>query len=152
MWQPKSPPKQPSSSLQELRTSADQQLLLLRQLSVPVHTADELLSRLNGKHSGSINTDVKGSATHPGTGTANSRPTGSHTGCKPPDIVGSVLDMPVGPNDAQMVSLLRSSIEGVVHVLEGLQAAETAQQQRDTARRVSLKKTPPAEADLSEGE
>ena len=153
-WQSASPypQQQPPSSLQELLTSADQQLRMLRQLSIPIDSADELLSRLNNRDLGSSNTNVKVSASHAGTGPANSRPTGSDTGCKSAGSVGGVVGGPGGPSEAQMVSLLHSSIQGVAQVLRGLQAAEAAHQQQDTARRASHDKTPPAEADLPGGE
>ena len=154
VWQSGSPypQEQPPSSLQELLTSADQQLRILRQLSVPIDSADELLSRLKNRDSGSINTNVKVSASHAGTGPANSRPTGSHTGCKSAGSVGGVVGRPVSPSEAQMVSLLQSSIQGVAQVLRGLQAAEAAHQQQDSGRRASHDKKPPSEADLPEGE
>lgn len=145
------PPELPPSSLQELLTSADQQLRLLRHMSVPIDSPDELLSRLINRDLGSNNMNMKGSASHAGTGTANSSPTGSHTGCIQSDNVGVVLGSPVGPSEAQMVSLLQSSIQGVAQVLRGLQAAEAAHQQQDAARRASLNKTLAAEADLYDG-
>ena len=95
-WQSVSPyPSEEPPSLQELPPSADQQLLILRYLTVPIHSPDELLSRLKSRVSECSSTDHKGSTADAGTDTASSKAMGRHTGCKLAGTVDSVLDVPL---------------------------------------------------------
>ena len=67
----------------------------MRYLTVPVHSADELLSRLKTRVSECSSTNHKCSTADAGTDTANSKAMGRHTGCTLAGTVDSVLDVPL---------------------------------------------------------
>ena len=106
-------------SLQELIVTADQQLVMLCQLSAPIQSADDLLCRLNSMGSGSLSAEQVAESRDVGRGSS------AQTGW---------LDSHTGPNEAQMVQLLQSSIEKVAELLQGLPTPESGRQKQDLAR------------------
>ena len=92
-----------SRSLQELIVNADQQLMMTRQLSGPIQSADDLLFRLNSMGPGSIIAEQVAESKDVGRGSS------AFTGH---------LDSHNGPSDFQMVQLLQSSTKEVAELLQ----------------------------------
>ena len=117
-----------SCCLQELIEAADQQLMMLCQLSAPIQSADDLLLRLNSMGCESISSEEVAESNDVGRGTSACQ---SHVDSH-------------GPCDAQMVQLLQSSTEDIVELLQRLSAPESDCQQQSLTRAASLLMAQPA--------
>ena len=109
--QPAHPPQQSktvdSHFLQELFATADQQLMMLCQLSAPIQSADDLLFRLNSMGSDGINAEQVAKSKDVGSGSS---------ACQ------GHVDSHSAPSEAQMVQLLQSSAKDIAELLQTLSA------------------------------
>jgi len=125
--QPAYPPQQSktvdSHFLQELFATADQQLMMLCQLSAPIQSADDLLTRLNSMGSDGINAEQVAESKDVGSGSS---------ACQ------GHVDSHSAPSEAQMVQLLQSSAKDIAELLQTLSAPENVCQKQDLARAASL--------------
>ena len=129
--QPAHPPQQSktvdSHFLQELFATADQQLMMLCQLSAPIQSADDLLFRLNSMGSDGINAEQVAKSKDVGSGSS---------ACQ------GHVDSHSAPSEAQMVQLLQSSAKDIAELLQTLSAPENVCQKQDLARAASLMAQP----------
>jgi len=143
-----------SCSLQELFVSADQQLMMLCQLSAPIQSADDLLFRLNSMGSDSISSEEvaeskddllfrlnnMGSDSINAEQVAESKDVGRGSSA----FTGHV-DSHSAPTEAQMVELLQSSAKDVAELLQRLSAPGSGCQKQNLARAASLLIAQPAQ-------
>ncbi len=143
-----------SCSLQELFVTADQQLLMLCQLSAPIQSADDLLFRLNSMASGSISSEEVAESKDDLLFRLNSMDSDSINAeqvAESKDVGrGSSacqghVDSHSAPTEAQMVELLQSSAQDVAELLQRLSAPGSACHKQNLARAASLLMAQPAQ-------